>query len=283
MQRKYKLRIFEILEKAKPGDTTSLVFDWFLILLIAANVLMVILESFQNFKTSYEQSLKVFETVSVYLFTIEYLTRIWTAVLKFPRKHAYLSVFAFIFSGMAIIDLLAILPFYIPITVVVDFRILRILRLTRVIRILKIGRYSTSLLLIGRVLKRSKSDLTVTVFVMLLLMLLSSALMYYVENPAQPDAFPNIIASAWWTIVTLTTVGYGDVYPITALGKLLGGVIALLGIGLVALPTGIISSGFMEEIRIRGQEQNMRNERNEIQRCPYCNRIIESSIKTKDD
>ena len=283
MQRRFKLRIFEIMEKAKHGDTVSLVFDWFLILLIAANVLMVVMESFQSFKTSYEQSLRVFETGSVYFFTIEYLARVWTADLKFPRRRTYLSVLAFMFSGMAIIDLLAILPFYIPITVAVDFRILRILRLTRIIRILKIGRYSTSLILIGRVLKRSKSDLTVTVFVMLLLMLLSSALMYYVENPAQPDAFPNIIASAWWTIVTLTTVGYGDVYPITALGKLIGGIIALLGIGLVALPTGIISSGFMEEIRIRGQQQNMRNESDKIQRCPYCSRIIEDNIKTKDN
>jgi voltage-gated potassium channel len=122
--------------------------------------------------------------------------------------------------------------------------------------------------LIGRVMKRSKSDLIVTLFVTFLLLLLASSLMYYVENPVQPDKFPNIVASSWWTIVTLTTVGYGDIYPVTVLGKILGGIIALLGIGLVALPTGIISSGFMEEIRIRNQVAAKKEGRKLI--CPHC-------------
>jgi voltage-gated potassium channel len=122
--------------------------------------------------------------------------------------------------------------------------------------------------LIGRVLKRSKTDLMVTLFITFLLLLLSSSLMYYVENPVQPEKFPNIVASAWWTIITLTTVGYGDMYPLTVLGKVIGGVIALLGIGLVALPTGIISSGFMEEIRIRNQ---LAAKQEKItKKCPHC-------------
>lgn len=179
------------------------------------------------------------------------------------------SLLTFAFSTMAIIDLLSILPFYIPLATPIDFRILRVLRLTRILRILKIGRYSESLALIGRVLKRSRSDLLVTLFITFLLLLLSSSLMYFVENPAQSDKFRNIVSSAWWTIITLTTVGYGDVYPITILGKILGGFIALLGIGLVALPTGIISSGFMEEIRIKQLKEGR-----ESLVCPHCKLAI---------
>ena len=152
---------------------------------------------------------------------------------------------------MAVIDLLAILPFYIPMLIPIDLRFLRVLRLTKILRILKLNRYSKSLQLLGKILKNKRADLLVTVFVTTILIIFASSLMYYIENPAQPEQFPNIVASFWWAITTLTTVGYGDLYPITILGKILSGVIALLGIGLVALPTGIISSGFIEELSQR--------------------------------
>jgi len=267
-----KKRIFQIFEKAKPGDIPSLIFDWSLVILISLNVFSVILESFSTLKLRYQDLFTSFEFISVVVFTIEYLLRIWTSDLKYPRKNRFISILAFMFSGMAIIDLLSILPFYIPLATSIDLRVLRVLRLTRMLRILKIGRYSASLALIGRVLKRSKSDLIVTLFVTFLLLLLASSLMYYVENPVQPDKFPNIVASAWWTIVTLTTVGYGDIYPVTVLGKILGGLIALLGIGLVALPTGIISSGFMEEIRLKNQSEVKKNKV-----CPHCGKPIDNN------
>jgi len=268
-----KLRLFQIIEKAKPGDIPSQVFDYSIEVLIVLNIAAVILESFSNIRTTYSQLFTTFELFSVIVFTAEYLLRVWTADLRFPQKTKMKARIAFIFSGMAIIDLLAILPFYVPLTFRIDLRILRILRLTRILRVLKLGRYSKSLALIGRVLKRSKADLAVTLFVTFLLLLLASSLMYFIENPAQPDKFPNIVASAWWTIITLTTVGYGDVYPVTLLGKVLGGMIALLGIGLVALPTGIISSGFMEEIRIGRQVSNEINS-NEVM-CPHCGKVID--------
>lgn len=266
-------RTFEIIEKAKPGDIQSKIFDWSLVILISLNVLSVILESFPNIKQEYGKFFYSFETISVTIFTVEYILRLWTSDLKYPRNHKIASIVVFIFSGMAIIDFLAILPFYLPM-LSIDLRILRILRLARIFRIFKLGRYSTSLQLITRVLRRSKNDILVTVFITLLLMILASALMYYIENPAQPEKYPNIVASAWWTIVTLTTVGYGDVYPITTLGKVLGGIIALLGIGLVALPTGIISSGFMEEIRIRNHtEENFKK-----MICPHCGTTLNDNI-----
>ncbi len=152
---------------------------------------------------------------------------------------------------MAIIDLMAILPFYLPFIIKIDLRSLRILRLVRLLRILKLNRYTKSMKVLGRVIKRKKEELIVTVFITGILMLLAASIMFYIENETQPEAFPNIIASFWWAIATLTTVGYGDIYPVTFLGKFLAGIIAFLGIGLVALPTGIISSGFIEEVESR--------------------------------
>ena len=168
---------------------------------------------------------------------------------------------------MAIIDLLAILPFYLPFIIPVDLRFLRMLRLLRLLRILKLNRYNDSMDIIIKIFKREKEKLITTFFVMAILILFSSSLMYYVENEAQPDKFPNIVASLWWAVATLTTVGYGDIYPITSLGKLFSGVIALLGIGLVALPTGIISSGFITEVNNNKAEKE--------KTCPHCGGKLE--------
>jgi voltage-gated potassium channel len=173
---------------------------------------------------------------------------------------------------MALIDLFAILPFYIPMFIPFDLRFLRILRVARMLRLFKLNRYSKALLIIGKVVKKKKAELIVTVFITFLLLLMASTMMFYLEHDVQPTAFPNIIASFWWAIATLTTVGYGDIYPVTGWGRLLSGVIALIGIGLVALPTGIISSGFMNEISSRKQKDE--NEDTPITYCPYCGKRI---------
>ena len=257
-------RIFEILEPAENEDFQSKCFETFIIILIIANILSVILESFAEIKAKYEEWFALFELISVIIFTVEYSLRLITAVHKHPESNVLKAITKYVISPMAIIDLLAILPFYIPLLIKVDLRFLRILRLTRLLRILKVNRYSKSLQLLSRVLKRKKEELVVTIFVTMILMLLAASIMYHVESYMQPDAFPNIMASFWWAIATLTTVGYGDVYPITVLGKTLAGIIALLGIGLVALPTGIISSGFIEEFneeRIKKRRVNNRTDR----------------------
>ena len=148
-----------------------------------------------------------------------------------------------------------------------DLRFLRTLRLTRFLRILKISRYNDSLNMIWIVIKEKKSELAVTGFVAFLILLIASFMMYSIEGDIQPDAFPNVLAAFWWGIATLTTVRYGDVYPVTALGKLISGVIAILGIGIVALPTGLISAGFMSKLE---------NKRNKTHRtCPFCGKEIE--------
>jgi voltage-gated potassium channel len=257
----YRQRIYQIIEKSESGDTASTIFDTAIIVLIVLNIAAVIASSFSAFQARYSLSLYRFETISVIIFTIEYFLRLWTAPEKYQNiKYPYLK---YIISFMALIDLFAIMPFYLPFVFKVDLRFLRILRLFRLLRIFKLNRYNSSMELFIKVFKNEKEKILMTSFVMGIMLILSASVMYYVENTAQPEAFPNIIATIWWAVATLTTVGYGDVYPVTILGKLLAGIIAILGIGLVALPTGIISSGFISEL----------NHKKRI--CPHCGKEIE--------
>lgn len=260
-------RIFEIIEKADEGDRASAICDWFIIVLVFLNIVAVITHSFDSIQNKYNKLFIYFEYFSITIFTIEYLLRAYTSKYKFPNKT--IPFLAYIVSPMAIIDLCAILPFYIPFIIKLDLRSLRIFRLFRLLRILKINRYNKSLELIIKVLKKEKDKLFMTIFISFVMLLLASSLMYYFENTVQPDKFPNIPATLWWAIATLTTVGYGDVYPVTALGKILSGVIALLGIGLVALPSGIISSGLMKLA-----ENEKQNEKKEKNICPHCGKEI---------
>ena len=265
MNKSIKKRIFEIIETGKKGDKLSIGFDIFIIGLIILSVTSIIIESFNGLSPSLRASLRIFEIVCVMIFTVEYLSRIWTANLKYRDKNYFISLLKYIRSPMAIIDLLAILPFYIPMFIAVDLRFLRILRLTRLLRIFKLDRYTKALSMVGGVIKNKKEELIVTMFMTFLLVLIASSLMYYIENDIQPDAFPNILSSFWWAVATLTTVGYGDVYPLTGWGRVLSGIIAILGIGLVALPTGIISSGFIEEISKKGNPT-----KDKTKYCPHC-------------
>ncbi|MDP2423753.1 MAG: ion transporter, partial [Bacteroidales bacterium] len=180
--------------------------------------------------------------------------------LTHPSTGRIKSVFKFVFSFYGLIDLFAITPFYLPFLIKIDLRFLRVLRLMRFFRLLKINRYNNSLNLIWAVIKEKKSELAITGFVSLLILIIASFFMYEIEGDIQPDKFPNIFSCFWWGIATLTTVGYGDVYPITAMGQFISGIIAILGIGLVALPTGIVSAGFMEKI----------GKRNSTDKCPHC-------------
>lgn len=261
-----KNRIFEIIEPSKDNDKVSKIFDNFVMILIIINIIAVILESFSNIESKLSYELKIFENISVIIFSIEYLLRLYTSDLHFHERKKIKSISKYIKTPMAIIDLLAILPFYLPMLIPVDLRVLRILRLTRILRVFKVNRYTKSLNIIGRVLKRKRNELVITIFVTILLLLLSASIMYLFENGKQPNNFPNIIASMWWAIATLTTVGYGDVYPITIMGKILSGIIALLGVGLVALPTGIISSGFMEEISLEKETSTRKRRTKKIQK-----------------
>lgn len=238
-------------------------FQKFIYTLIVLNVLSLILASYKEIYNHYESLFESFELFSVLVFSIEYVLRFWTADLDYDEGTSFSKRLKFSTSAFGLIDLLAILPFYLPLLFPFDLRVLRILRLFRLLRIFKLGRLSKSLQTITSVLKESKAELSITLFVAFILMILSSTLMFYVENEAQPDKFENIGQSLWWSVATLTTVGYGDIYPITGLGKILSSVIALIGIGFVALPTGIISSAFISKMQSE-------KEKSKECKCPNC-------------
>ncbi|RXP46896.1 ion transporter [Lutibacter sp. HS1-25] len=240
------------------------IFIKFIYGLIILNVVALILQSYEELRVSYSDFFNSFELFSVIVFTIEYVLRLWTSDLDPSYKgNSFQKRIKFIFSKFGLIDLFAILPFYLPFIFPFDLRILRILRLFRLLRIFKLGRYSKSLKTISSVLKETRSELSITLFIAFILLVLSSTLMYYFENDVQPEKFASIGHSFWWAVATLTTVGYGDVYPITGIGKILSAIIALIGIGFVALPTGIISSAFIEKIQKDRKE-------NRICKCPNC-------------
>ncbi|MEN7548090.1 ion transporter [Rapidithrix thailandica] len=275
----FKQKLFEVIQPGREDQTLSRRFDYFIYGLIVLNVLAVVIESYSWPEEWFRQFLRGFEFFSVLVFSLEYGMRLWTSDLLFPKKSRTLALFSFVFSAYGLIDLLAILPFYLPFFIQIDLRFVRMLRLLRLLRILKLKRYSRSLKLVSEVFSEVKADLAVTVFITFLLLIFAASIMYNVEGDAQPENFSNIGQAFWWAVATLTTVGYGDIYPITPLGKLLSGLIALLGIGVVALPTGIISSRFIEKIQTRDQHKNTRKTEDEICFCPHCGKKLKESQK----
>ncbi len=253
-------RIWEIVEAAKDGDTASRVFDISILSLIFVNVVAVIVGSVPSVQKRWGAFLSIFETISVIVFSVEYVARLWSCTADPQFGGTIRGRVRHALRAMSIIDLLAILPFYLPF-LGVDLRSLRVLRLLRILRIAKVGRYYSSLNLIKHVLQAKKEELVLTSALMGLLLVVSSSLLYYCENAVQPEAFSSIPATMWWSIATLTTVGYGDMYPVTLMGKFCASIIAVLGIGMFALPTGILGAGFVEAIEKRSKSKET---------CPHC-------------
>jgi len=262
MRKKVKKRTFEILEIASADDLLSRTLDIFIMTLIFLNVIAVILETVQSFSPQYTLFFEAFEIFSVSIFTIEYLLRLWTCTTDNRFKGAIKGRIRFAVTPLALVDLIAILPFYLPMIVSLDLRFIRAVRLFRLFRLFKIGRYSESLKTLGCVLKEKKEELLITVFLVLTLLVIASSLMYFVE----PKSFSSIPAAMWWGVTTLTTVGYGDIYPKTPIGRFLGAIIAIVGIGMFALPAGILASGFAEEIQRKREGQTI---------CPHCGKDID--------
>lgn len=267
MKQSRKQIVYKIINADDDSYYPSKLFDILIICLIVLSVCSVVLSTFDQIPSSIVTINMYFEYVSIVIFSIEYLLRIWTADLLYDDG-PFLSRLNYIRSFMAIIDLLAILPFYLPFITKIDLRSLRTLRLIRLVRIFKLNRYTTALNSVTNALKRKKEQLISSMFVVVVLMIIASILMYYCEHDAQPNVFKNAFSGLWWAIATLTTVGYGDIYPITAVGKILSALLALLGIALVAVPTGIISSGFSEELEERRQQED------EQSYCPYCGKKL---------
>ena len=234
--------------------------------LIVLNITALVLETVDEIQDLSPRAFGVFEAVSVGVFTIEYLLRVWSCVADPRYSHPLSGRLRFIASPLALVDLIAILPFYAALLNLfgLDLRVLRAARLMS--RAARLGHYSSGLRTLGRVVQAKRTELVTVIMVLSLLLLLSSSMMYYAENDAQPDVFSSIPETMWWGIITLTTVGYGDAYPITAVGRTLAGLMAVLGIGLFALPAGILGSGFIEEVQHRGGRGK---------KCPHCGERIE--------
>lgn len=212
--------------------------------------------------------MRAIEHVSVAAFAVEYLLRLWTSVENPKCRGAILGRVRYALSPMALIDLIAIAPFFVP-WIGTDLLTLRAFRLIRLLRLLKFGRYSEALQLMGRVLARKRGELGSTVVIAGFLLIVAATLLHAAEAEMQPNRFGTLPDSMWWAVVTMTTVGYGDVYPMTGLGKFLGSIVAFMGIGLFALPTGILGAGFLEEAARRNREKNGGK------KCPHCGEGID--------
>ena len=267
--RQLKNLMFAVIQPAEKGNLASKIFDWFIMVLIFATIASIFIVTF-DIPPRLAQILDKVEKWAVIAFTIEYLLRIWTADLLYPELGPWRARVKYVFSGMALIDLAAILPFYLPMLLPINLVGIRAVRLVRVLRIFKLNRYSEALNSICEVFQKKMHEIMAALFFVLLLLIIASLLIYYAEHDAQPDKFPNAFSGLWWAVATLTTVGYGDIYPVTVLGRLLGATIAIMGIGMVAVPTGILSAGFVEVL----EKKNKRDAEETPNFCPYCGKKL---------
>ena len=244
-----KRRVFDIIQLSNVSDIPSKAFDYFLVTVIVTNILAMFLETFDSLRR-FQGLFDAVEGVTVLIFCVEYLLRLWTAEYLYPECGRLEAIRRFMFSYDGVVELLTILPFFF-LSGAVAFRMLRVVRIFHLFRI---NANYDSFNVITSVLREKRNQIASSLFIVLILMLASSMCMYSVEHQAQPDKFANAFSGMWWSVSALLTVGYGDVYPITVLGKAMAVVISFLGVGAVAIPTGIISAGFVEQYgKVQGQ------------------------------
>ena len=245
MQR--RRRINQIIEAGASEDWVSRGYDILTTLVTLINVIVTVLYTFDAMELNYGPELLFLEAASVAFFAVDYCLRVWTAQFLRPNLPPQRAVWKYIFSFNGIIDLLSFLPYYLPVFFPAGTAVFRMFRVVRILRLFQINAYYDSLNVIVEVLKSKAQQLMSSVFIILVMMIGSSLCMYSVEHDAQPEIFQNAFSGIWWAMSTLLTVGYGDIYPITTLGKIIGIFIAFLGVGIVAIPTGIISAGFVDQ------------------------------------
>jgi voltage-gated potassium channel len=242
-------RTYTILENASGGPAARLL-NGLLIGLILANVAAIVLASVTSIGARYHAWFSTLEWLSILVFTFEYLARVWAAVERDDGRYRapVRGRIRYMVSPLALIDLLAILPFYLTFLVPLDLRFMRIFRL---FLIFKLTRYHASMNLLARVMRNEARPIAAALFVLATLLMVAASFAFIAEHEAQPHVFASIPDAMWWAIVTMTTVGYGDMVPITPFGKLIGGVIAVIGLGMVALPAGLLAAGFSEQLHQR--------------------------------
>lgn len=217
----------------------SKVFERFIYFLIIINLIVMVIESEPDIESKYKRLFFYFESLSIFIFTVEFILR---TIESFTSKKKYNTSF------FGLIDVLSILPYYFQAFLGFDGRFVRIFRLFRISRILKLGRFSKSFNLLSKGVSNVKFELYLTFSIAFVLLFFSAAGIYFIENEVQPENFRSITSSFWWAVASLTGVGFEEIYPVTSVGKIFGTVISLIGVGVVAVPTGIISASFVEII-----------------------------------
>ena len=250
MTQPLKTKVYDVIEASVRGDWKGRWFDLFMMVLIISNVIAVIVETIPGLDPEHHIFLQAFDTISVMIFSVEYLTRLWVCTENkaegFDRP--IIGRLKHMLTPLALIDLIAIAPFYLAMFVSFDFRFMRIFRM---LRLLKLTRYSPAIETFGAVIKSQRRPLGAALLVMMMVLVFASSVVYMFEREAQSEAFASIPHAMWWGLATLTTVGYGDVTPVTAAGKIFGAFIMIMGIAMFALPAGILTSGFTREIKKR--------------------------------
>lgn len=257
MLQSLRARCYQILEGIHPPGFEGRFVDALLVLLISTNVLAAILETVDSIYLQFGPYFDRFEVFSIVIFSVEYVARVWVSV-EDPERQRHSSFVArlrYMITPLALIDLLAIAPIFLGLLFAVD---LRWLRLFRLLRLFKLTRYWSALNLLYRVMRDEAQTIGAALFILCVVIVLASGGIYVFEHTAQPDVFGSVPSAMWWTVSTLTTVGYGDVVPVTPWGKVFGGLISLIGIGMVAFPAGILAAGFAEQIR---RSRNLYRER----------------------
>lgn len=240
-------RLFEIIEIGLPGDVASQVYDAFNILSIVINLVVSVMYTFNDLHARFGPWLVTIEAVTVAFFAADFAMRLWTAKFLRPSLTEPRAVLRYIFSFSGLVDLLSFLPYYLPVFFPSGAVAFRMFRVARVFRLFRVNAYYDSLGVITQVISSKRQQLFSSVFILLVLMLASSLCMYSLEHDAQPEVFSNAFSGIWWSVSTLLTIGYGDIYPVTTMGKIFSIFITFLGVGMVAIPTGIISAGFVDQ------------------------------------
>ncbi len=259
----FRYRVYEIIEVRTGFDRIGRIYDTVYMFCIVLNLAVSILFTYETYRAKYGELLILAEQITVASFCLDCMLRLWISKYMYPEFNPPRAAFKYIFSFTGIVDLLSFLPYYLPIFFPSGAVAFRMLRIMRIFRLFRINSYYDSFKLITDVLRGKRQQLFSSVFIILILMLASSLCMYSLEHEAQPDVFENAFSGIWWAASTLLTVGYGDIYPITPIGKLFGIFITFLGVGMVAIPTGIISAGFVDQYsRIKriseyGQEEDV--------------------------
>ena len=250
-------RISDIIEVGFDEDFWGRGYDVVNFFLIVVNLAVSVMLTYDSLMESMGELLLIIEAVTMGFFLFDLILRIWTAGCIYPGAGPVRAVFRYIFSFQGIVDVLSCVPYYLPVFFPGGVMAFRIFRVMRIFRIFRINAYFDSLNVISAVIRSKARLLISSVFIILMLMLASSLTMYGLEHDAQPEAFDNALSGMWWAAASLLTVGYGDIYPVTTAGRIVGMGVTMLGVGLVAIPTGIISAGFVEQyekLRIKNEE-----------------------------